>query len=79
MMLPRQPDCPDQVNRGEAKSSLEGKLDCMSLSGYGSVAKDNVDLNRYQMHSCQHLARWPAELPAVTHMPCSVVVQSQAP
>ena len=50
MMLPRQPDCPDQVNKGEAKSSLEGKLDCMSLSGYGSVAKDNVDLNRYQMH-----------------------------
>lgn len=44
LMLPRQPDCPDR--KSEAKSTLEGKLDCMSLNGYGSTARDNVDLNR---------------------------------
>ena len=41
-MLPRSGDCPE--NR--AKSSLEGKLDCMSLNGYGTCARENVDLNR---------------------------------
>lgn len=42
LMLPRSGDCPE----GQAKSSLEGKLDCMSLNGYGSTARENVDLNR---------------------------------
>lgn len=41
-MLPRCPDNPSQ-----AKSSLEGKLDCMSLNGYSYTARENVDLNRY--------------------------------
>ena len=41
-MLPR---CPD--NASQAKSSLEGKLDCMSLNGYSYTARENVDLNRY--------------------------------
>ena len=44
LMLPRQPDCPDR--KSQAKSTLEGKLDCMSLNGYGNTARDNVDLNR---------------------------------
>ena len=42
LMLPR---CQDSTN--QAKSSLEGKLDCMSLNGYGYTARENVDLNRY--------------------------------
>lgn len=42
LMLPRSGDCPE----GQAKSTLEGKLDCMSLNGYGSTARENVDLNR---------------------------------
>ena len=42
LMLPR---CPD--NASQAKSSLEGKLDCMSLNGYSYTARENVDLNRY--------------------------------
>ena len=45
LMLPRSGDCPE--NR--AKSSLEGKLDCMSLNGYGTCARENVDLNRYSL------------------------------
>ena len=42
LMLPRSGDCPES----QAKSSLEGKLNCMSLNGYGSTARENVDLNR---------------------------------
>ena len=48
-MLPR---CPD--NASQAKSSLEGKLDCMSLNGYSYTARENVDLNRY----CAASAVW---------------------
>ncbi|KAA6417573.1 MAG: hypothetical protein FRX49_12448 [Trebouxia sp. A1-2] len=40
LMLPR---CPE--NASQAKSSLEGKLDCMSLNGYSYTARENVDLN----------------------------------
>ena len=39
LMLPRSPDSAD-------KSGLQGKLDSMSLNGYGSTARENVDLNR---------------------------------
>lgn len=46
LMLPR---CPD--NTSQAKSSLEGKLDCMSLNGYSYTARENVDLNRYHAAS----------------------------
>ena len=46
-MLPR---CPDST----AKSTLEGRLDCMSLHGYDSVARENVDLNRYAA-ACRHI------------------------
>lgn len=42
LMLPPSGDCPES----QGKSSLEGKLDCMSLNGYGSTARENVDLNR---------------------------------
>lgn len=38
LMLPR---CPES----QAKSGLEGKLDCMSLNGYSHTARENVDLN----------------------------------
>lgn len=42
-MLPQLGDSPES----QAKSSLEGKLDCMGLNGYGTTARENVELNRY--------------------------------
>lgn len=43
-MLPQQSgDSPEN----QAESSLEGKLDCMGLDGYGTTARENVELNRY--------------------------------
>lgn len=41
-MLPQSGDSPES----QAELSLEGKLDCMSLNGYGTTARANVELNR---------------------------------
>ncbi len=73
LMLPR---CPES----QAKSSLEGKLDCMSLNGYSYTARENVDLNRYPEHSVSMSVSCCQPTPCVTasHMQETVIAACQA-